>query len=318
MDEAICSPCAGNLCRLRGCDVSAGSRDCVEAKNPGSKTYHVVTPSKHVTSRVSFFRGALVVTEANRSSPVRTHTLVSRVPVKTREIIVVRPHRPVPRSVYVLDDPMMDADDRGLINNLLQVWSGKKAQEARERISSGLRTMGLAADINMLAVVRRNGPPTFVIEVTPQENGRAVTLADVGYGVSQVLPFLTQEAQSVNSNLLVYQPEAHLHPLSQSRLADIFVASVNRGNRAYVETHSEHLVLRLQGLIAGGEIAPDRVRVFCVEHDGKKSNVYPMQFDEHGIPKTPWPKGFLDTGLDLARDLAQRRNGMPQRRKRDA
>ena len=49
--------------------------------------------------------------------------------------------------------------------------------------------------------------------VTPQDKGRAVTLADVGYGVSQVLPFLSQDAQSVNKNLIVYQPEAHLHPL---------------------------------------------------------------------------------------------------------
>jgi predicted ATPase len=207
----------------------------------------------------------------------------------------------------VLDDPLMSADDRELIKDLLRVWSAEDGKGARERIVEGLRTLALASDIEVRSVARGQGAQMAEVRVTPQVKGRSVTLADVGYGVSQVLPFLSQDAQSTESNLLVYQPEAHLHPLAQSRLADVFVASVKRGNRAYVETHSEHLVLRLQALIAGGEIAPERVRVFCVEHDGKRSNVYPMIFDRRGVPKTPWPKGFLDTGLDLARDLAEKR-----------
>jgi predicted ATPase len=154
------------------------------------------------------------------------------------------------------------------------------------------------------------------VRVAPKKKSRVVTLADVGYGVSQILPLLSLDAQLSAGKLLAYQPEAHLHPLAQSRLADVFVASVKRGNRVYVETHSEHLVLRLQALIAGGEIEPDRVRVFCVEHDGEKSNVEAMTFDQRGVPETRWPKGFLDTGLDLARDLAERRHSRTQRRER--
>jgi hypothetical protein len=67
-------------------------------------------------------------------------------------------------------------------------------------------------------------------------------------------------------------------------------------------------VLRLQTLVAAG-LDPAKVRVFCVEHDGKQSVVTTMTFDKQGIPKTRWPKGFLDTGLDLARDLAEQRKG---------
>jgi hypothetical protein len=233
------------------------------------------------------------------------------------EPIIVRPHRPVPRSIYVFDDPLMSTDDRRLIDDLLRLWSNEDGREARRRILDSLKTMTLAADIDVRTVARGQGTQLVEVRVKPRERGRAATLADVGYGVSQVLPLLLQDAQSADSNLLVYQPEVHLHPLAQSRLADVFVASVKRGNRAYIETHSEHLVLRLQALIAGGEIDPDRVRVFCVEHDGKKSNVHPMLFDERGIPQTPWPKGFLDTGLELARDLAQKRQSRPPAKKRD-
>jgi hypothetical protein len=231
------------------------------------------------------------------------------------EPIIVHPHRPVPRSIYVFDDPLMSGEDRRLIDDLLRVWSNEEGLEARRRIVNNLRTMALAADIDVRTVARSGGTKLVEVRVKPRERGRAATLADVGYGVSQVLPLILQDAQFADRNLLVYQPEVHLHPLAQSRLADVFVASVKRGNRAYIETHSEHLVLRLQALIAGGEIEPERVRVFCVEHDGKKSNVHPMLFDERGVPLTPWPKGFLDTGLELARDLAQRRLSRPPAKK---
>lgn len=231
-----------------------------------------------------------------------------------RSAVIVRPYRPVPRSVYVLDDPSMSADDRRLIEDLLRLWEDKKGAEARARIVEHLSAVGLAVGIEVKVSSRRRGPKMVEVRVAPKKKSRVVTLADVGYGVSQVLPLLSLDAQLSAGKLLAYQPEAHLHPFAQSRLADVFVSSVKRGNRVYVETHSEHLVLRLQALIAGGEIEANRVRVFCVEHDGEKSNVKAMTFDELGVPETRWPKGFLDTGLDLARDLAVRRQSRPSRR----
>jgi hypothetical protein len=233
-----------------------------------------------------------------------------------RSTVIVRPYRPVPRSVYVLDDPSMSADDRQLIEDLVRLWEDKKATETRRRIIEHLGAVGLAVGIDVKVSSRQHGPKIVEVRVAPKKKSRVVTLADVGYGVSQVLPLLSLDAQLSAGKLLAYQPEAHLHPLAQSRLADVFVASVKRGNRVYVETHSEHLVLRLQALIAGGEIDPERVRVFCVEHDGEKSNVEAMTFDERGIPEARWPKGFLDTGLELARDLAERRHSRLQQRGR--
>lgn len=227
-------------------------------------------------------------------------------PNPQRDTVIVRPHRPVPRSIYVLDDPLMHADDSRLISDLLRLWSDEGDSKARATIIENLQTMKLAVGIEARTIGRRSGPRTAEIRVSPRKKTEAATLADVGYGVSQILPLLSHDAQLASGNLVAYQPEAHLHPLAQSRLADVFVASAARGNKVYVETHSEHLVLRLQALVAAG-LDPDKVRVFCVEHDGKQSVVTTMTFDKHGIPKARWPKGFLDTGLDLARDLAAKR-----------
>jgi hypothetical protein len=299
----------------------------VEASDSNGRAYRVAEPHDLAGQPdVMFTAGAWVVywkklrADAGRARmtalPGATLEFV-RTQGLPRKVLVVRPHRPVPRSVYVLDDPLMSVDDRELVSDLLRFWSQGDEEEARERVLEGLRVMTLAADMDVRSITRGQGTAMVEVRVAPHEKGRSVTLADVGYGVSQVLPLLAQDAQLSDSNLLVYQPEAHLHPLAQSRLADVFVASVKRGNRAYVETHSEHLVLRLQALIAGGTIEPDRVRVFCVEHDGHKSTVQSMLFDERGIPKSRWPRGFLDTGLELARDLAQKRQSRPPTGKRD-
>jgi len=294
----------------------------VEAKDVDGKEYRAVAPARAKDRNATFAGGVVIVRWEGTTGRDNTAFLGEFESIGDRaRTIVVRPHRPIPRSVYVLDDPLINAEERQLFKDLLRIWSEKEQKAVRERILQSLKTMTLASEIEVRTVGRGQG--MVEVRVKPQGKGRAVTLADVGYGVSQVLPLLLQDAQdesrpaSETSDLVVYQPEAHLHPVAQSRLADVFVASVRRGNRAYIETHSEHLVLRLQALIAGGEIEPDRVRVFCVEHDGKKSDVYPMLFDERGVPKTPWPKGFLDTGLELARDLAQRRQSRPPAKKRD-
>ncbi len=313
-------------------DPSTSPRLTLEATDPNGGNFRVLGPDGLDANSEAFFVGGIpfvdVVSKKHPSLDELVASLGVRSPVggflkeysaaisddSYRSVIVVRPHRPVPRSVYVLDDPMMAADDRAFITSLLQLWTEEEGQAARGRIAENLKTLTLADSIVVRATKRKRGPQLAEVMVAPTKKHPAVTLADVGYGVSQVLPLLSHEAQLSGGNLVVYQPEAHLHPLAQSRLADVFVSSVERNNRIYVETHSEHLVLRLQALIAGGEIAPDRVRVFCVEHDGKNSSVKTMAFDELGVPKDRWPKGFLDTGLNLARDLAEKRQSKPRKK----
>jgi len=277
-----------------------------EATDAEGSEYHGLDSKKRIQA-IRFLQGApLLVHQQTRHRVQGVKAVGPPGPSARRDTVVVRPHRPVPRSVYVLDDPLMHADDSRLISDLLRLWSDDGDSKARATIVENLQTMKLAVDIEARTLGRRKGPRTAEIRVAPRKKSDVATLADVGYGVSQILPLLSHDAQLADGNLVAYQPEAHLHPLAQSRLADVFVASAARGNKVYVETHSEHLVLRLQTLVAAG-LDPAKVRVFCVEHDGKQSVVTTMTFDKHGIPKTRWPKGFLDTGLDLARDLAAQR-----------
>ena len=134
-----------------------------------------------------------------------------------------------------------------------------------------------------------------------------VTIADAGFGLSQALPLVAYDARLENGFFIAYQPEVHLHPFAQSRLADIFAESIGRGNQVFVETHSPDLILRLQLKVASGDLQPSDVRVLCFENKGGRSRVSPVTFDAKGSPSMQWPAGFLDTSLGLAREIAEER-----------
>lgn len=88
----------------------------------------------------------------------------------------------------------------------------------------------------------------------PQAN-----VADVGYGISQILPVIVQGLLMQPGGLyMVQQPELHLHPDAQAGLADFFLYLAAYGVRVVVETHSEYLLIRLRRRLAEGKLSLGR------------------------------------------------------------
>jgi predicted ATPase len=135
---------------------------------------------------------------------------------------------------------------------------------------------------------------------------RDQNIADAGFGVSQVLPLIVQASTDEPLGLTIAeQPEIHLNPRLQSSLADLFVAMANKGQRVIVETHSEHLVLRLRRLIAEGHIQSDAVGLHFVERKGGVSVIREVPIDRTGhINGSHWPAGFFEDSLREALALA--------------
>lgn len=141
-----------------------------------------------------------------------------------------------------------------------------------------------------------------------QRTNTIVTHRDVGIGISQVLPVLVMAYGSKGKLLAMEQPEIHLHPALQAELGDVFIEAAlgERGNTFILETHSEHLILRLMrrmreshankevGLPA---ISPSDVSVLYVEPDGTRSIVREMPLNELGELVKSWPGGFFEEGL---------------------
>ena len=101
------------------------------------------------------------------------------------------------------------------------------------------------------------------------------------------------------------QPEIHLNPRLQCVLADLFVEMANSEHRIIVETHSEHLLLRLRRLVASGEIPHEKVAIYFVEKSAGISTIRPIPLEENGhIPSDVWPKGFFEETLRESLALA--------------
>ncbi len=137
----------------------------------------------------------------------------------------------------------------------------------------------------------------------PHNNSRKkdmVNIADVGFGVSQVLPALVA-LLTAEPDQLVYieQPEIHLHPRAQVALAEILAEAASHGVRIVAETHSELLLVAIQSLIAEGEISPDLVKLhwFTRNEDGM-TQITSADLDEAGA-FGDWPEDFAEVAMDL-------------------
>ena len=130
--------------------------------------------------------------------------------------------------------------------------------------------------------------------------GVEVTHRDVGIGISQVLPVLVMAFGSQGKLLAMEQPEIHLHPALQAELGDVFIESAlgERKNTFILETHSEHLILRLMRRIREGKISSDDVGVVYVEPLPQGSRFIELRIDEQGDFIDEWPGGFFEESFN--------------------
>ena len=125
-----------------------------------------------------------------------------------------------------------------------------------------------------------------------------VNIADVGSGVSQILPVLVALIVARPSQLVyLEQPELHLHPRAQVALAQVLADAAKRGVRVVAETHSSLLLLAIQTLVAEGDLPPELVKLhwFTRREDGV-TEVASADLDEAGA-YGEWPEDFDDVDL---------------------
>jgi len=123
----------------------------------------------------------------------------------------------------------------------------------------------------------------------------SVALPDVGFGISQLLPFIVQSSVSEEKIISIEQPEVHVHPRLQADLGELLAAAIKepRHNQFIVETHSEHLILRLQRLVRKNQIKPEDVSVIYVSRGPEGAKAERLRLDEEGYFIDDWPGGFF-------------------------
>lgn len=151
-------------------------------------------------------------------------------------------------------------------------------------------------------VVHRTAPGRKEYEVRVKTVGglAEVSLPDVGFGVSQVLPALVQAFYCPPESIVwMEQPEIHLHPQVQAELADACICAVEayedgqpRNVQLIVETHSEHFLNRLQRRIAEEVLTPDDVAIYFARSTPSGAELEELQVNDRG-DITNWPDNFF-------------------------
>ena len=158
-------------------------------------------------------------------------------------------------------------------------------------------------DMGYELAVKRIGADGDLFEVrlidTRRKTSVNVALPDVGFGISQLLPFVVQSLVSTKRIISIEQPEVHVHPKLQADLGDLLAEAIKepRSNRFIIETHSEHLILRLQRLVYEKRIKPEDVSVIYVSRRPDGAKAERLHLDEEGDFIDEWPDGFFPERL---------------------
>ena len=150
----------------------------------------------------------------------------------------------------------------------------------------------LAHDID---VVKEPGK-LYRIVVTTNERVK-VDLMHMGFGLSQILPIVTQGSISKSGALMIVEdPEVHMHPSIQASMADFLIYLCKKKNvNVLVETHSDHFITRLRRRVAEKVISPERVHLVFVEHEGGASEYQTISMSDTGRLEGVMPTGFMDS-----------------------
>jgi predicted ATPase len=133
---------------------------------------------------------------------------------------------------------------------------------------------------------------------------------DLGIGISQFIPVIIAALYSKNNITAIEQPELHLHPALQAELGDLFIESAlgKQKNIILIETHSEHLLLRMMRRMrethekrlpkGATPLTSDDIAVLYIENTDNESIAREMPLNARGELVKSWPGGFFEEGIN--------------------
>ena len=223
-------------------------------------------------------------------------------------IVYLGPLRSYPERDYIFSGNVSEYVGRSgeMLPGVL-FWKGP---EFLDQINADLARLGVGYKLEVKrSSDRGNG---FALHLKDEKSNVSANLRDVGFGVSQVLPIIVQSLLSQNKTLLIEQPEIHLHPALQAELGDLFIQSAlgEQKNTFILETHSEHLMLRILRRIRETTedelepgltpIRPEDVAVLYVLPGKDSTKVIEIPIRPDGEFAKRWPEGFF---TDRAKEL---------------
>ena len=199
------------------------------------------------------------------------------------------PVRSKPRRTYDPARPTRDPEGDYIPMYLSNLYfqSKNKWEALKDALEKFGQNAGLFDEISVKPLGKKETEP-FQMQVRkfgkrikgPQRN-----LIDVGYGVSQVLPVVTELLRTdAPSIFLLQQPEVHLHPSAQAALGSLFCQIAEPQRQLVVETHSDHLLSRIRMDVRDGEgnLKPEDVSILFFERRDLDVHIHSLEIDDEG------------------------------------
>ncbi len=199
------------------------------------------------------------------------------------------PVRSKPRRTYDPGRPARDPEGDYVPMYLAHLYRQRKRdwQTLKDKLERFGRTSGLFDDLAIKSLGTRDSEP-FQVQLRKRGSrlkGPQRNLIDVGYGVSQVLPLITELLRpDAPSQFLLQQPEVHLHPSAQAALGTLFCEVASPDRQLVVETHSDHLLNRIRLDLRDGDVplAPPDVSLLYFERDELDVAIHSLRLDAQG------------------------------------
>lgn len=181
----------------------------------------------------------------------------------------------------------------------IDMGPGQPKRTVEEHVAHWLKELGLIHSFKVQPIAPNR--KEYEVRIQRTAESASVFLTDVGFGVSQILPVLVLLFYvPEGSTVILEQPEIHLHPAVQAGLADVFIDAIKRRRLQIVlESHSEHLLQRLQRRMAEEVIDTEAVKLYFTAIKEGRSELTALDLDEYGNIRN-WPEGFFGDTLGEA------------------
>ncbi len=191
-----------------------------------------------------------------------------------------------------------------------QMEKGSRKCSFQEVVARWLQKMGLIDSFSVDEIAK--GSNIYQAKVEVDKGSPEVLLTDVGFGVSQVLPAIVLLNHVPEGSTVIFeQPEIHLHPEVQSGLADAMVGiAETRDLQVIVESHSEHLLRRLQRRVADETVRADLVKLYFVSQESGEARLTDIGLNEYGEIEN-WPPDFFGDEME---EIAETRKAAIKRK----
>lgn len=183
--------------------------------------------------------------------------------------------------------------------------------ERRQIKRLDIRTPQLAAymagnaqdDVASLRNILNMIPTEQQLVVISEQSKLALFPHDIGIGISQLLPVVAASLGEEQRLVMIEQPELHVHPRLQAELGDMFIEATKdlHQKQFIIETHSEHLALRLQRRVREKKLTPEQITIVYVSDSTNGMRVQQLRLDEEGDFMDDFPGGFFPERLSELR-----------------